>query len=85
MQDQNGSPLYVDAVSTYRKYDETNRLVLVGSMAWLLPTEGQELEGKYWSIIAPSPIDPLGSSVIQMGYRLQVRPLECSQPRGPRR
>lgn len=72
MQEANGPALYVDAVSTFRKYEKEERGIIVGSMTWLLPTEGLEFEGKYWSIISSSTTDPTHSTVVRICYRLQV-------------
>ncbi|KAG1706058.1 hypothetical protein DVH05_002620 [Phytophthora capsici] len=47
MQDTHQAPFCVDAVSTFRKYEEKDRVTIVGSMGWLLPTEGLEFEGTY--------------------------------------
>ncbi|ETP48258.1 hypothetical protein, variant [Phytophthora nicotianae P10297] len=73
MQDTSQVPLYVDAVSAFRKYKENDRAVIVGSMMWLLPIEGLEFEGKYWSVMDPSPSDPSQASVIRFCYKLQVK------------
>ncbi|EEY60724.1 uncharacterized protein PITG_21473 [Phytophthora infestans T30-4] len=51
MQDTSQMPLYVDAASTFRKYEEKDRAVVVGTTVWLIPTEGLEIEGAYWFLV----------------------------------
>ncbi|OWZ20895.1 hypothetical protein PHMEG_0004645 [Phytophthora megakarya] len=73
VQDSNDNPLYVEAVSTFRKYQEKSREIIVGSMSWLLPTERLDYEGSYWAIISPSSTDSGHSSTVRFCYRLLVK------------
>ncbi|KAJ8524158.1 hypothetical protein ON010_g16960 [Phytophthora cinnamomi] len=70
MDSADSDALYVDAVSTFRKYRQQKRTVIVGSMRWLLPTEGLEFGGEYWSLVSPSPTNP---STIRFCYRLHLK------------
>ncbi|KAG7394980.1 hypothetical protein PHYBOEH_004421 [Phytophthora boehmeriae] len=70
VQDKDGTLSSVNGVATYRKYEEANRVVMVGTMMWFLPNEGVQLEDKTWTLITPSTDS---SSVIQTSYQLQVK------------
>lgn len=72
IQDHIKAPFYVDAVSTFRKYEEKDRVIIVGSMGWLLPTEGLEFEGNYWAVISSPSTSSGNTSVVRFCYRLRV-------------
>ncbi|ETI41920.1 hypothetical protein F443_12885 [Phytophthora nicotianae P1569] len=71
---------YVDAVSSYRKYEEENRFVLVGKTTWRLRAGGLEFETLHWTVISPSPTQTpqLQASVVKSCNRLQVTHLDPS-------
>ncbi|KAL3665313.1 hypothetical protein V7S43_009941 [Phytophthora oleae] len=73
MEDANQAPFCVDAVSTFRKYEEKDRVIIVGSMGWLLPTEGLEFEGNYWAVISSPPTSPANTCAVRFCYRLRVK------------
>ncbi|KAG6609383.1 uncharacterized protein IUM83_00389 [Phytophthora cinnamomi] len=65
-------PQHIDGVVIYRRYDESDRIVIVGTSTWFLATGGLQFEDKFWTVISPSPSDPLHSSVVQTRYQLQA-------------
>ncbi|KAG3221750.1 hypothetical protein PC129_g7515 [Phytophthora cactorum] len=70
----------VDAVSSYRKYEEDNRVVLVGKTTWRLRAGGLEFETLHWTVISPLPTESpqLQASVVQSCNRLQVKHLDLT-------
>lgn len=70
--------LNVDAVSLFRRYDELNRIVLVGTTTWSLPNGALQFQDHNWTIISPSKTDPLQSCVVQCFFRLQVKSINSS-------
>ncbi|POM71422.1 Hypothetical protein PHPALM_12020 [Phytophthora palmivora] len=71
--DKTFSFVRMSALSTFRKYEDGSRDVIVGSMSWFLPTEGLEYEGNYWAILSSSPTDPAHSSTVRFCYRLYLK------------
>ncbi|POM69881.1 Hypothetical protein PHPALM_13783 [Phytophthora palmivora] len=63
----------LNGVDIVHKYDEANRVVLVGTTIWFLSTEGLQFENHHWTVISQSPTDPLRTSVVQSCYQLQVK------------
>ncbi|KAG6608805.1 uncharacterized protein IUM83_14797 [Phytophthora cinnamomi] len=55
--------LSVNALTTYRRYDEGKRLVLVGITKWFLSTGQFVFEDYNWVVISASPEDPLRSVI----------------------
>lgn len=68
-----GTPWYVNALGIYRKFEDKNRVDLVGTMRWLVPAEGLQFEDQYWIVIEPSPADSKRSSVVRTYYQLEVK------------
>ncbi|KAG7376408.1 hypothetical protein PHYPSEUDO_013586 [Phytophthora pseudosyringae] len=65
--------LNLDGVNIVYKYEETNRIILVGTTTWFLPTGGLQFEDHLWTVISPSPNNPLHVSVVRSCYQLQVK------------
>ncbi|KAG6613748.1 uncharacterized protein IUM83_18521 [Phytophthora cinnamomi] len=76
--DGNDTVLHLDGVNIVRKYEETNRTVLVGTTTWFLPTGGLQFEDHHWTIISPSPTDPQHASVVQSCYQLRVKHVDTA-------
>ncbi|EGZ28083.1 hypothetical protein PHYSODRAFT_293711 [Phytophthora sojae] len=55
------APQNIDGVVIYRRYDEGDRI----------------FEDKVWTVISPSPSDPLRSSVVRARYQLQAKPVDA--------
>ncbi|KAG7398347.1 hypothetical protein PHYBOEH_011255 [Phytophthora boehmeriae] len=72
IRDKSGEILRCDVLTSFHKYEEEDRVVFVGTMAWLLPAEGLQFEDKYWTVISPSPTDPT-RSVLRTLSQLLVR------------
>ncbi|KAE9297347.1 hypothetical protein PR003_g23520 [Phytophthora rubi] len=53
--------LCVNSVSTYRRYDEGDRVILVGTTKWFLSTGEIVLQDSNWTVISSLPEDPLHS------------------------
>ncbi|POM77299.1 Hypothetical protein PHPALM_5337 [Phytophthora palmivora] len=75
--DRNGLQT-IDGVVIYRRYDESDRIVVVGSSLWFLPTGGLQFEDKLWTVISPSPSGLPHSSVVQTRYQLQAKITDTS-------
>ncbi|KAE9331109.1 hypothetical protein PF008_g15597 [Phytophthora fragariae] len=54
--------LCVNSVSTYRRYDEGDRVILVGTTKWFLSTGEIVLQDSNWTVISSLPEDPLRSA-----------------------
>ncbi|KAL4088259.1 hypothetical protein PRIC1_012683 [Phytophthora ramorum] len=76
--DGKGALLSLDGVNIVSKYDEENRIVLVGTTTWFLPTGGLQFEDHHWTTISPSPVDPLHASVVRSCYQLQVKRVDTA-------
>ncbi|KAG3108548.1 hypothetical protein PI125_g11734 [Phytophthora idaei] len=63
----------LDGVNIVRMLEEGNQIVLVGTTTWFLPTGGLQFEHHHWTIITPSPTDPLHASVVRSCYQLRVK------------
>ncbi|KAE8985569.1 hypothetical protein PR001_g22855 [Phytophthora rubi] len=60
--------LCVNSVSTYRRYDEGDRVILVGTTKWFLSTGEIVLQDSNWTVISSLPEDPLHSCVMKSVY-----------------
>ncbi|KAE8880453.1 hypothetical protein PF003_g35504 [Phytophthora fragariae] len=63
--------LCVNCVSTYRRYGEGDRVILVGTTKWFLSTGELVLQDFNWTVMTASPEDPLHSCVTKSVYRLE--------------
>ncbi|KAL3673676.1 hypothetical protein V7S43_001374 [Phytophthora oleae] len=63
----------INGVVIYRRFIECDRVVVVGLSTWFLPTGGVQFEDKVWTVISPTPSDPLHSCVIRTRYELQAK------------
>ncbi|KAG2984382.1 hypothetical protein PC118_g8895 [Phytophthora cactorum] len=63
----------LDGVNIIRMYEEENQVVFVGSTTWLLQTGGLQFEDHHWTIISPSPSNPLHASVAKAEAMKQQR------------
>ncbi|KAE9273116.1 hypothetical protein PF008_g29927 [Phytophthora fragariae] len=66
--------LCVNSVSTYRRYDEGDRVILVGTTKWFLSTGELVLQDFNWTVISGLPEDPLHSCVSRNFYKLERAP-----------
>ncbi|KAJ8542550.1 hypothetical protein ON010_g12263 [Phytophthora cinnamomi] len=66
--------LSVNALTTYRRYDEGKRLVLVGITKWFLSTGQFVFEDYNWVVISASPEDPLRSCVMKNFCKSEMTP-----------
>ncbi|KAE9074101.1 hypothetical protein PF005_g25594 [Phytophthora fragariae] len=66
--------LCVNSVSTYRRYDEGDRVILVGTTKWFLSTGELVLQDSSWTVMSASPEDPLHSCVLKNFYKLERVP-----------
>lgn len=73
LRDGKDAILNLDGVNIVRKYEEENRIVLIGTTTWFLPTGGLQFEDHHWTITSPSPTDPLRVSVVRSCCQLQVK------------
>ncbi|OWZ12624.1 hypothetical protein PHMEG_00014182 [Phytophthora megakarya] len=64
--------LRVNIVTTFRKYDEGNRIILVGTTKWFLPSGELLLQDYNWTVLLPSPVEPLRLSVMKIFYKLEM-------------
>ncbi|POM64497.1 Hypothetical protein PHPALM_19965 [Phytophthora palmivora] len=64
--------LWLDQVSIFRRYNESNQIVLVGTSKWFLPSETLVLQDYNWTIISPSLTNETNECVIQNGYTLET-------------
>ncbi|KAF4045569.1 hypothetical protein GN244_ATG02017 [Phytophthora infestans] len=55
-----------NAVATFRKYDEGDRIILVGTTKWFRPSDYN------WTVISQSPITPLEACVARHCYKLEM-------------
>ncbi|KAL3659137.1 hypothetical protein V7S43_015717 [Phytophthora oleae] len=58
-------------ISTYRKYDEGDRIILVGTTKWFLPSGELVLQDYSWTVISPSP-DTAEACVMRHCYKLEM-------------
>ncbi|KAG2789765.1 hypothetical protein PC129_g8837 [Phytophthora cactorum] len=68
----------LDGVNIVRMLEEGNQIVLVGTTTWFLPTGGLQFEHHHWTIITPSPTDPLHASVVRSCYQLCVKHVDTT-------
>ncbi|KAK1948348.1 hypothetical protein P3T76_000638 [Phytophthora citrophthora] len=68
----------VNGVVIYRRYNESDRVVMVGSSTWFLPTGGVQFEDKSWTVVSPSPSDPQHACVVRTRYELQAKATDTS-------
>ncbi|ETN14540.1 hypothetical protein PPTG_22145 [Phytophthora nicotianae INRA-310] len=61
-----------NAVSKFRKYDEGNRIILVGTTKWFLPSGELHLQYYNWTVVSPSPFSRLGACVMRHYYKLEM-------------
>ncbi|KAG6951409.1 hypothetical protein JG687_00013633 [Phytophthora cactorum] len=62
-------PLCTNAVTTFRKYDEGDRIIVVGTTKWFLPSGELLLQDYSWTVVSPSPVN---RCVIRHCYNLEV-------------
>ncbi|RLN78146.1 hypothetical protein BBJ28_00007983 [Nothophytophthora sp. Chile5] len=55
----------INGLNFVRKYEDADRIVLVGTATWFLPADGLQFQDHVWTIVTRSPIDPLNASVVQ--------------------
>ncbi|KAG1703156.1 hypothetical protein DVH05_008068 [Phytophthora capsici] len=63
----------INGVVIYRRYNESNRVVVVGLSTWYLPTGGVQFEDKTWTVISPTQSNPQHSCVVRTRYELQAK------------
>ncbi|EEY67350.1 uncharacterized protein PITG_04360 [Phytophthora infestans T30-4] len=61
-----------NAVATFRKYDEGDRIILVGTTKWFRPSGELLLQDYNWTVISQSPITPLEACVARHCYKLEM-------------
>ncbi|KAG6614587.1 uncharacterized protein IUM83_04080 [Phytophthora cinnamomi] len=66
--------LGANSVTTYRRYDEGDRVVQVGITKWFLSTGQFVFEDYNWTVISTSPEDPLRSCVMKNFYKSEMTP-----------
>ncbi|KAG6612051.1 uncharacterized protein IUM83_17517 [Phytophthora cinnamomi] len=66
--------LGANSVTTFRRYDEGDRVVLVGITKWFLSTGQFVFEDYNWTVISASPEDPLRSYVMKSFYKAEMTP-----------
>ncbi|KAG6612030.1 uncharacterized protein IUM83_17516 [Phytophthora cinnamomi] len=66
--------LGANSLTTYRRYDEGDRVVLVGITKWFLSTGQFVFEDYNWTVISASPEDPLRSCVMKNFYKAEMTP-----------
>ncbi|KAJ8522693.1 hypothetical protein ON010_g17663 [Phytophthora cinnamomi] len=66
--------LGANSLTTYRRYDEGDRVVLVGITKWFLCTGQFVFEDYNWTVISASPEDPLRSCVMKNFYKAEMTP-----------
>ncbi|KAL4092745.1 hypothetical protein PRIC1_011736 [Phytophthora ramorum] len=64
--------LCVSAVSSFRRYDEGDRIILVGTTKWFLPDGRLLLQDYHWTVISASPSNPLNACVMRTCYQLRM-------------
>ncbi|KAG6612044.1 uncharacterized protein IUM83_17515 [Phytophthora cinnamomi] len=66
--------LGANSVTTFRRYDEGDRVVLVGITKWFLSTGQFVFEDYNWTVISASPEDPLRSCVMKNFCKMEMTP-----------
>ncbi|OWZ17403.1 hypothetical protein PHMEG_0008665 [Phytophthora megakarya] len=66
-------PRYVVAITTHKQFENKDRVILVGSVRWMIPTECLEFEDQCWIVIEPSNVDTTYSSVVRTYYQLRTK------------
>ncbi|ETP24055.1 hypothetical protein F441_02894 [Phytophthora nicotianae CJ01A1] len=61
-----------NAVTTFRKYDEGDRIILVGSTKWFLPSGQLLLQDYSWTVISPSPGNGQEACMMRHCYKLEM-------------
>ncbi|KAL4092746.1 hypothetical protein PRIC1_011737 [Phytophthora ramorum] len=72
MSTMRAGPQVMNMISTFRRYDEGSRTVLIGTAKWFLPDGSLLLQDYNWTVISPSPSDPVHSCVMQNCYKLEM-------------
>ncbi|KAJ8530487.1 hypothetical protein ON010_g14425 [Phytophthora cinnamomi] len=70
----------VDGVSVFRRFEEGDRTILLGATLWTFRDEGFQFEDRSWTVISPSPMDPLGASVSQNYCRMHQKNSDPAKP-----
>ncbi|KAJ8571497.1 hypothetical protein ON010_g5339 [Phytophthora cinnamomi] len=66
--------LGANSLTTYRRYDEGDRVVMVGTTKWFLSTGQFVFEDYNWTVMSASPEDPLRSCVMKSFYKSEMTP-----------
>ncbi|ETI57314.1 hypothetical protein F443_00394 [Phytophthora nicotianae P1569] len=57
----------------YRKFEDKNRVDLVGQVGWFIPTGRLQPDDQYWTVIEPSPEDPEHFWIVRTHHPLEGR------------
>ncbi|KAG1696825.1 hypothetical protein DVH05_017735 [Phytophthora capsici] len=68
-----------NVITTYRKYDEGDRVILVGTTKWFLPSGEFVLQDYNWTVISPTAADTGEACVMRHCYKLEMVTTSCDE------
>ncbi|ETM56718.1 hypothetical protein L914_00357 [Phytophthora nicotianae] len=71
--DKLDAPRYANAFGVYRKFEDRNRIDLVGQVRWFVPSDHLQLDEQYWTVIEPLPAEPERFCVVRAYCQLEGR------------